>query len=310
MVEGGRVGGAGVSGHDATGVGEEGGGIDGDSNTTVRLDGGGDGIGVLSALRGSRKAGILSVSPGGGGGGSSGEVRDRGGAGSSGAGAASVRVVLLGGEATGVEDVLEGGAGHTSGASVISISNIAGDNLLRGELNEVVSGLSPGRLDRLSGGESPAGSALHLVLDIGHKVVVGELVLSAGGVEAALREAVDCLEVGEVASGVVSTKVLLLELRALHVREPGDAVDGILSLALKLSVELVELEEVLGEDTETALVLLLSLVDLSMLVHEVLELPAVRFDSVTLPELLVGVLGRSSGDNDGGEYSSGGELHF
>jgi hypothetical protein len=54
----------------------------------------------------------------------------------------------------------------------------------------------------------------------------------------------------------------------------------------------------------------LGLVDLPVLVHEVLELLGVGANSITLPELLVGVLVRNSAGSEGSKDSSSGKLHF
>ena len=163
--------------HDSAGVGGPLGGIDGNGHGAVLLEGGDDGIGVLSAGL-ETLALVLGVSPVGDG--SSGEGGEGGGAGSGDSLSRGVGVVGLGAHAAGGLDVLEGVGGKSSVAALVD--GVAGDELLGGELGEGVSGNGPGSLDGLGGGEGPARSALLLVLDGGELALVVP-VEGAGGVD-------------------------------------------------------------------------------------------------------------------------------
>ncbi len=115
-------------------------------------DGGAESIGVLLGH-------IVVAGDGGGGGARRGLARTV---------SSLVRVCLLSAQTTVVDDVLEGVVHQATVAALVAVAAGAVHQLLLGERHQLA-GLDLGdTLDRAGGGESPAGSALTLVLDGGH----------------------------------------------------------------------------------------------------------------------------------------------
>ena len=112
----------------------------------------------------------------------------------------------------------------------------------------------PGGLDGLGGGESPARSALLLVLDGGELALVVPVEGSGGGGELVLLRELDNGELGGTDVGVNSEEELELVLGV--VGELGDAVDLILSSGGEGSVGLSDLLDGLLEDGEAVGLLL------------------------------------------------------
>ena len=90
------------------------------------------------------------------------------------------RTRLLGVEAVVVPDVLEGEVHEAAAAAVVAVLGRAVDEVLLGEGDELARLAEVLPLERARGGEGPAGAALALVLDRGHRALLPPVDLGGG----------------------------------------------------------------------------------------------------------------------------------
>ena len=228
-------------------------GVNGNTDRAVLLQGSNGGISILSAglealALGGRVSPLRDGSHG---------VRGEGTRALSAVSTSTgVRVVRVEAHSTSRLDVVKGIGGKSSVAALVN--SVAAHKLLGGELLDVITGNGPSGLDGLGGTESPATSALSLVLDIRKLALVLPVVASTetGSVDDDISR-VDG-KIRGLDGGVNSKVELKLFLRV--VSKAGNSVDFIVSKLAELSILAADFLDILDEDLEVLVVLVLAFV--------------------------------------------------